>query len=320
MIQSIPKHRPQVLLLGNGINQSYGGVSWGDFLSAIATKEEIINGTVSIKDLKCPEPLKAILVTNDHIDVALKEYWETYQPKDETPPDIYQQILSCGFDDILTTNYTYELEQAALYPEKATKTRIKKMMHHTGGSKKAESKYLLHTYNKAVIGTYTNRIWHIHGEARKPDSTILGHYYYGNLLYKIKDELKDKRYDSIVEGNSWVDSFILGDIYVLGFGFGLSEFDLWWLLNRKAREKTNTGKVYFYEPTPLGFNEKQQLMRLLRRNSDGEPLVHLLDCGFKMIKTKTNTGNEQEKLDGDYLSFYNAVLEDIKTKMQNGEK
>ena len=82
----------------------------------------------------------------------------------------------------MTTNYTYELEQAALHPGKISKSKIKAMMHHTEGSKIAEGKYLLHTYNRAVVSGHHNRIWHIHGEARKPDSMILGHYYYGKLL------------------------------------------------------------------------------------------------------------------------------------------
>ena len=308
------KAYPNVLLLGNGINQSYGGISWNDFLRAIATKEEIINGKISINNLTCPEPLKAILVTDDHVDVALKKYWEAYHPQDEAPPDIYQQIFSCGFDDILTTNYTYEVEQAALYPQKATKEKIKTMMRHTNGSKKAECKYLLHTYNEAVVGEHTNRIWHIHGEARKPDSTILGHYYYGNLLYKIKNELKDKRYDSKPELKSWIDSFILGDVFVLGFGFGLSEFDLWWLLNRKAREKSANGKVYFYEAESIGFDEKHDLMHMLKRAYDGQAMIEIISCGYKNKITVTD-GREKCVLDGNYEDFYKAAIIDIKERL-----
>ncbi len=43
----------------------------------------------------------------------------------------YQSILRAGFDHIITTNYTYELEQAA-YPEKTLSTnKIKKMQKST---------------------------------------------------------------------------------------------------------------------------------------------------------------------------------------------
>lgn len=40
--------------------------------------------------------------------------------------------------------------------------------------------------------------------------------------------------------------FLYADVYVLGFGFELCEYDLWWLLRRKQRERYADGKVYFY--------------------------------------------------------------------------
>ena len=306
---------PKVLLLGHGPCRSCGGVSWNEFLRMLARKEEIQSGKCSVESLNCPEPLKAILVTDDHVDVALKDYWEAYQPKIEGDISLFQNILSSGFDDILTTNYTYELEQVALFPGKISKSKIKAMMRHTEGSKKAEGKYLLHTYNEVVVNGHQNRIWHIHGEARKPDSTILGHYYYGNLLCKIKEELSKRRYDKACECKSWIDSFVLGDVYILGFGFGLSEFDLWWLLNRKAREKTKVGKVYFYEPEPAGFSEKQELLRLLRCTSNGEPLVHIRNCGFRNEMILTAENEKIERLAGNYEDFYRTALEDIRKTM-----
>lgn len=305
---------PQVLLLGNGINQMNGGISWSGFLRTLATRKEIKNGEISVENLHCPEPLKAILVTDDHVDVALKEYWENYQPGDTGDISLLRKILSIGFDDILTTNYTYELEQAALYPRKISKHKIKTMMRHTKGSKKAEGKYLLHTYNEAVVEGHCNRIWHIHGEARKPDSTILGHYYYGNLLCKIKEELSGRRYDKDRGCRSWVDSFVLGDVYVLGFGFGFSEIDMWWLLNRKAREKAFTGKVYYYAAEPVGFNEKHELLRMLKSAHNGEPVVEIVSCGYK-DKTVVKDGCESVVLDGSYEAFYTNAISDIANRM-----
>ena len=305
---------PQVLLLGNGINQLNGGVSWYDFLHTLATKKEIKDGEILVEDLRCPEPLKAILVTNDHVDVALKEYWKKYQPGITGDISLLLKILSIGFDDILTTNYTYELEQAALYPGKISKPKIKAMMRHTDGSKKAEGKYLLHTYNEAVTAERINRIWHIDGEARKPDSTNLGHYYYGNLLCKIKEELSGRRYDKDRECKSWVDSFVLGDVYVLGFGFGFSEIDMWWLLNRKAREKEYTGKVYFYAAEPVGFSEKHELLRMLKNTYNGESVVEIVCCGHKE-KTVIENGREKTVLDGSYETFYNDAISDIVDRM-----
>lgn len=165
-------------------------------------------------------------------------------------------MLSKGFDEILTTNYSYELELAALNCDRfSSDNRLKNMSTHTCEVKKSEAKYMLHTYNSVNYSGSENHIWHIHGEARKPNSMILGHYYYANYLCRLK-EISDKRKniyqmnqrdnkETII--NSWFDAFVMGDVYIIGFGFSLSELDLWWLLNRKKREKANHGRVYFYE-------------------------------------------------------------------------
>ena len=83
-------------------------------------------------------------------------------------------------------------------------------------------------------------IWHIHGEAARHNTMVLGHYYYGKLLAKMQQyiSLLMSRYKAraakrqSMELRSWLDYFILGDIYSLGFGFDPSEMDMWWLLCR----------------------------------------------------------------------------------------
>ena len=311
---------PQVLLLGNGINQLNGGVSWNDFLREIATKKEIVDGVIPVEALTCPEPLKAILVTEDHVDVAMQDYCNRIAFREQTEQVcvLYKKLLSLGFDDVLTTNYTYELEIAASTSKEMSRYRIEKLMRHTDAVKQAERKYLLHTYNQLAVDGCINRVWHIHGEARKPDSTVLGHYYYGNLLCKIKEYLHHRNYAENKEMKSWVDSFIMGDVYILGFGFGFSELDLWWLLNRKAREKSATGKVYFYEAEPVRFDEKQELLRMLRRAYDGEAVVEIVNCGYKK-KIILKDGVEKTVLDGRYEDFYNDAIADIAGRI-NGRK
>ena len=312
---------PQVLLLGNGLNQLNGGVSWNDFLRAIATKKEIIDGIVLVDDLKCPEPLKAILVTEDHVDVAMRDYCNkiAFQEQSELVCKLYKKLLTIGFDDVLTTNYTYELEIAASNSKQMDTKGISKLMRHTDAVKRAENKYLLHTYNQLIVNGCTNRVWHIHGEARKPDSTVLGHYYYGNLLCKIKECLHRRNYAENKEIKSWVDSFIMGDVYVLGFGLGFSELDLWWLLNRKAREKTATGKVYFYAAEPVGFDEKHELLRMLKQMYSGKPLVEIVSCGYRN-KIIVKNGIEKTALDGSYTEFYNDAIVDIAKRINGGNR
>jgi len=304
---------PNVLLLGNGLNQANGGPSWREFLENIAVDE--YKGKVG--NLTSPEPLKAVLVTNDNVNTALKEekrkLMQTQLNKDYVA--FIESILETGFDDILTTNYTYELESVALLPRVANDKNIRDLRSGT----ERKERYCIHTCNEVSLanGDYKNRIWHIHGEASCYGGMVLGHYYYGNLLSEIRDYQKSRRGDYLkaqktgkqVLYNSWIDSFVMGDIYVLGFGFGLNELDLWWLLNRKAREKAKTGKVYFYEPSSDKEHEKVKLLKALKCGNE-EYLVEHIDLGYKMRKEENTY-----VLDGDWKAFYRLALEDVQKRM-----
>lgn len=298
------RKKPKVLLLGNGILQAFGGESWNEFLNSINKREDL---SKDLSKLNCPEPLKTILVTNDRVDVAMKEKCRSILRQGGISAElstVLRKLLSMNFDYILTTNYTYELEQAAIYPTRLTKYRLDKMASSTTG--KIDKKYLLHTFNSIDYIDKNVKIWHIHGEAKKPNSTILGHYYYGNTLFEIKrvvDNIKRVDFGDDTEVETWVEAFLYGDIYCLGFGFGLAEFDLWWLLNRKARDYNNSGKMYFYEPENAESWAKIELLRLMKKR-DGDSLVDILNLGYVDENTKWST-------------FYLEAIDDIKDRMSN---
>ncbi len=312
---------PKVLLFGNGALQCFGGESWNKFLASIATKEEY-RSEEKIQSLDCPAPLKAILVTNDHVDNQVRNKFEGISSalKNECEFEFLREFLLMNFDHILTTNYTYELENVAQFPDEYTFANIKRLSRHTQEKQRAESKYMIHSYNEIILDSTPKKIWHIHGEIRKPNSVIIGHYYYGNLLSEIK-KISDGRRDAYRREqdlgdqypvNSWVDAFILGEIYCVGFGFDFSEFDLWWLLNRKAREKAQVGDVYFYNPASSGFDEKRELLASMRKSCNGEQLVKMIDCGYSVNKDNPRVLNE-----GKYIDFYKSVIKDIQSKMDN---
>ena len=141
---------------------------------------------------------------------------------------------------------------------------------------------MLHTYNAAAMDGVNNRIWHIHGEARKPSGMVIGHYLYVNLVSKWKEKLNErdqayKNFDQTKPSGCWLDSFIMGNVYVLGFGFDFSELDLWWLINRKKREKAQPhGKVIFYTP-----ENKSEAAKYALLNAYGVEIRHL---GFKLME------------------------------------
>ena len=260
---------PQVLLLGNGINRAFNSDSWDDLLNSIDRRSD----RYDIGDYRCPETLKAILVTEDNVDKALQSRKERLgnlgTEKPEKQMRLLRRLLNAGFDEILTTNYSYELETAALGQDKVNERALRRMQGHTDEVSRCETSLMLHTYNAVDIGDSERRIWHVHGEARKPDSMILGAYYYGDLLGKMigLNKKRGNYYSSAkpLKIRSWTDAFILGDVYILGFGMGFAESDMWWLLNRKKREGGNVGKTFFYELKPKdGINRaKMDLLELM---------------------------------------------------------
>lgn len=290
----------KLLLLGNGLNRTYNGSSWNDMIHAITQREDLP------ANLNSPMPLQAILASNDHLSTALHtpEFAQTWYGRidDTEQKAMYNKLLDLPVTDILTTNYSYELEATALDCDTVTEKQTKKLAHHTAQVPRCEIRGRFFTYNQLPND---KRIWHIHGEARTPDSMVLGHYFYGNTVARMKAYLEQygglySHYQKQGQDKplrSWLDAFIMGDVYILGFGFDLSEFDLWWLLNRKKLEKADHGKVYFYQPRTAGFDEKLELLKLMD--------VEILDCGFA----------ESYGRPCDYKAFYNAVIQDIQERI-----
>ena len=218
-----------------------------------------------------------------------------------------------GFDEILTTNFSYELEMAAQPDERVDDRRLAYMERHSGPGRPAETEYLLYTRNVLDWNGQERRVWHIHGEGRKPGSMILGHHFYANLLKKITNSLegdwgrlaREQRLGRVPELRSWADAFILGDVYVLGFGYDVSEFDLWWLLNRKKKEEAETGETHFYAPedSRLGeaVNEKEALLKVLG--------VRVHHCGARRPQGAPRTRS------GGFREFYARAIEDIRRRM-----
>lgn len=258
--------RPQILLLGNGINRAFNSDSWDELLSSINK----FGDKYDVSKLRCPETLKAILVTGDKVDEALAKKKRQLSDLGTEKPSgqiaMLRRLLDIGFDGILTTNYSYELETAALGT--VCENKLRRIQRHTDEVKRCEPRFMLHSYNSVTYNGVEQRIWHVHGEARKHDSMILGHYYYGTLLGKMLeiDKKRGNRYFFDHQAGkpprigAWTDAFILGDVYILGFGFGFAETDMWWLLNRKKREYAGVrGKTFFYELNPSGKKDCEKL-------------------------------------------------------------
>ena len=290
---------PKVLLLGNGINRSFAGDDWNDLV-----KKLHINRKVPVDSLKdVPFPLKAVLSTNDNVYDSIKNNDELFyglsDEKLEESRSLMESLLDIPFDYILTTNYSYEIERIA-DPKIRRDGKNCKSKNLVKGNR-VEGKYLLSSYTNVSSKERPIKVFHIHGEAKKPDSIILGHYYYGSLLSKMQSRIQNNQFIIQKQGkppvvNSWMDAFIMGDVYTLGFGFDLSEMDLWWLLCRKKREKAEHGKLYFYESS-----------------SDDNSIKHaLLESYGGECKSLGYRGKPD-----DYISFYKDAIEDISKQINN---
>lgn len=289
-MNSIKEH-PQVLLVGNGINRAYDLFSWEDFIGKIQTRKLTQEEIGCLK--KVPYPLQPVILTEDNISEKMKEIAEclcSSQPVDEEVT-LIQQMLSLPIETILTTNYTYEIEKAICREfecKVGRSSKYRKKVPLSAGN--YEMKHL-HTYFFA--DKENPPVWHIHGEAAKPDTMVLGHYYYGKLLAKIQHYVSKlmARYNNCISKgqefnfHSWVDYFLLGDVYIVGLGMELSEMDLWWLVNCKKRHFSDR-KTVLYKPD---IKKEEELLAEA--------------YGVKVIRE----GLKGEK----YKNYYKWVFEDI---------
>ena len=322
--------RPKVLLLGNGINRAFDGDSWDKMLDKLKDRERF---PMESKKYLMPMPLKAAMLTQNSLATKMRGIisknssddssysWANFATANKDLRDFLSSLFSLGFDYILTTNYSYENEAALLGKESVTENEIRKLQNHTINPK-AQTKFLLNTFNTCISGGKEFQIWHIHGEARKPDSIIIGHYYYDRLLSRciqyldttnreFKTSLSEHKPHQV---NSWVEAFDWGDVYIIGLGLGFSETDLWWLLESKRIHKQ--GNVFYYTPIP--------------KSSD----VCIADGKIECSKTKDFVTEEQCKLelmkvtnvsirdldfmvgrDGEHKDFYKKVYEDLRKTM-----
>ncbi len=244
---------PKILLIGNGFNRAFGLLPSAELLDMLRTKKDRDDRERSLENL--PFPLRPIALTSDCVDERMKdisgELCQLSPCREEA--DILRKYAALPFDAILTTNYTYEIERSVepdfrVFPGKTCKHRKVAVDEGSENHKKKFSTYY-------CFDNIRPTIWHIHGEAARHSTMIIGHYFYGDLLSKIQQSVEPlksglaicKKKNLDVTVSSWVDLFLLGEVHIIGFAMDVSEMDLWWLVNCKKRNFPN-GRVFFYKP------------------------------------------------------------------------
>ena len=170
----------------------------------------------------------------DRVDERLREIGDGLAYMDMTGERtaFLREVLAMPVESILTVNYSLELEYAAGLPQRvaAYRSELKRTRDLY------ESKEPFRVYQYFDCGD--KQIWHVHGDVAKLSSMVMGHYHYGMLIREIQDYTAEmtRRYRACRSGcldyqpYSCIDSFLMGDVYILGMGMYLCEADLWWLL------------------------------------------------------------------------------------------
>ena len=295
---------PQVLLFGNGLSRQ---VDWKQFIKAVSNKD--VEKYYKNKDAQLPNLILTSTVTDINDLARQNKYIEYLDKYNCTSSEQIKNLLNINFDAILTTNYTYELECNLKNNYCDLSDNAKRESYAKTTESGYDSKYFIHTFNRVANGVSLQDIWHIHGEQRRKSSMVLTHDEYARLMGQIIDynnkigNKYDYYYDNL-KFKSWIDYFVMSDLYILGQGFDFAEFDLWWLLLRRIREKAKTGKIIFYEP----------------RNEDNKyKLLALEDLGVK-TETLGCVIDKSKSIDEQYKSFYDIAIKDIHQKVLNNQE
>ena len=236
---------PKVLLLGNGILQLNKGLRWSELIEAISPDT---SGARSLKGIPYAMQPEAVCGTN--VEEVQRKTAKAINNSDSHT--LLEQLVDLEFDAILTTNYTYEIE-VALSGGKWTENKRKSSHTTLKGSP-----HVRHNTHKCNLVKCRNGrtvpVFHVHGEKDRKHSLVLSYYSYANAVYQLIDMNKErsniyaeKQADgSPIECYGWLDYFLLGEVYAIGFGFDLSEFDIWWAMERKSREKAFHGQLHAY--------------------------------------------------------------------------
>ena len=307
--------RKAVLLIGNGINRAFDkknakfipekenwnfeGLSWENMIKQIIFNcdSDLQYGDIS----ELPMTLQIVVASKDDVKKSMKAISESLiaEKISDEKAGLLKRILELPIGDIITTNYSYELEQAGGIPAK--KYYYYKCRKDSEKVSETIKKLRLYTYSNLEV--FGKRIWHIHGDAATPDSVIMGHYYYGKLLREIQMRIRKfmplyrwrENHNIEVECKSWVDLFLSNDVYMLGFGFDFSEMDLWWLAACKNRSFSET-KIFYYAPKGEIKTDKRALFKSYN------------------VELRENFKVENE----DYVSYYKNVIDDIENKLKEG--
>lgn len=170
-----------VLFLGNGINRAFNGDSWNNLVEKISKEYE---SSLTVDDVEhLPFPMKVVALSGDRVDKAMQFISKDMNfVNSDRQSELIRRIFDLPIENIITANYTFELEQiSGIKPSLYSYRKIRKF---TKGCKGKEDKFGLFRYYQPENSD--KKIWHIHGDITATSTVIMGNYYYGKLLSEIQ--------------------------------------------------------------------------------------------------------------------------------------
>lgn len=227
----------KVLLLGNGINRIDNDYAWDDLMDDLLAYVGLQH---AISPDGKPFPLlyeEMYLRWQDREDASELDLKNKIRQllRLIRSNDLHREAMSLPVDEIMTTNYDYNLEatlkgglRAARYIPPVKGNKYSLLRRRQAGDKV---------------------LWHIHGETAAPGTILLGYEQYAGYLQNIRNYMmvgmryKDFELPALHqrlktgsrEVRSWVDHFFLNDVYILGLNMDFVEMHLWWILDYRAR-------------------------------------------------------------------------------------
>ena len=234
------------IFYGNGVNLlSKNGKTWDNILREISVGQilpPIGNNTLKYEyivlpknkytevDHGCTFTVAGVKVTemiDTEIDIKtkLKEKMTHFEA-----PAFYDKLAELEADNYITTNYETFLNNPLMkrgYKMKNTECSIRNIEAHF-------------TF---VSGEKKIRLWNMHGSFDREERIMLGLYDYCESVTKLKRmfELSNGLLSAETDKKSWPYVMLHSNVYILGFGLGYEEIDLWYFLT--VRKRLIRGKI-----------------------------------------------------------------------------
>lgn len=160
-------------------------------------------------------------------------------------------LTSNKFSQIFTTNYDFNIE-TKIFNYKVT--NLKNM----SATKKIYSYKVRHPQSNNEI-----LIKHLHGDFQNGHNICLGKYEYSKKIKTLFDKFSLKKIKAhqlkIDKMPSWAQSFLMDNIYIVGFTLSSDEIDIWHLISLRAFYISLNidikNKIYFFDI----FDQKERL-------------------------------------------------------------